>query len=134
MSTDLGTDLLTLPEAAKLLKVSTVTLGRWLKDGRLPAYRVGPRAVRIRRQDLDAMLTPARPQATPAPRKEGSMTIEQFKQYVSIPPTPEELARRQAVLARVLEHRKDINIAPLTTADLIHRAREEEYESYGHGR
>ena len=51
-------DLLTMTEAAKLLKVSTVTLKRWLKQGRLPAYHAGPRAIRIRRADLANVLTP----------------------------------------------------------------------------
>src|SRR5712691_8866958 len=44
---DLGAELFTVAEAAKLLKVSTTTLHRWLKQGRLHAYRVGPRAVRV---------------------------------------------------------------------------------------
>ncbi|MGI8643416.1 MAG: helix-turn-helix domain-containing protein [Thermomicrobiales bacterium] len=52
-------DFLTVPETAELLKVSAVTVSRWLKDGRLPAYKVGPRAVRIRRVDLDQLLVPA---------------------------------------------------------------------------
>jgi excisionase family DNA binding protein len=51
-------DLLTLPEAAKLLKVSVVTLRRWIKQGRLPAYHVGPRKVRIKRHDLTKAFTP----------------------------------------------------------------------------
>lgn len=52
-------ELLTVPEAAEVLKVSAVTVSRWLKQGRLPAYRVGPRAVRIRRSDIDDILAPA---------------------------------------------------------------------------
>jgi excisionase family DNA binding protein len=128
MAADLGSELLTIAESAKLLKVSPVTLGRWLKQGRLPAFHVGPRAVRIRRQDLAALLTP-----TGTARREGPrpMSIEQFKQTLATPPTPEELARRQALLARIIEHRKEFVIAPLTTADLVHHAREEEYQSYG---
>lgn len=55
------TDLLTIPEAAEVLKVSAVTVSRYLKQGRLPAFRVGPRAVRIRRGDLDRLLTPTGP-------------------------------------------------------------------------
>jgi excisionase family DNA binding protein len=51
-------DLLTLKEAAALLKVSVVTLRRWIKQGRLPAYHVGPRKVRIRRADLAKAFTP----------------------------------------------------------------------------
>jgi excisionase family DNA binding protein len=57
-ASDLGTDLLTIAEAAKLLKVSTATLHRWLKQGRLQAYHVGPRAVRIHRADLARLLVP----------------------------------------------------------------------------
>ena len=56
-------DLLTVPEAATVLKVSPVTVSRWLRQGRLPAYRLGPRAVRIRRADLAAVFSPARERA-----------------------------------------------------------------------
>jgi excisionase family DNA binding protein len=56
MNSDL--DLLTLTEAAKLLKVSVVTLRRWIKQGRLPAYHVGPRKLRIKRCDLTKAFTP----------------------------------------------------------------------------
>lgn len=51
-------DLLTTAEAATLLRVSPITIARWAKQGRLPSYRLGPRAVRFRRADLDAMLRP----------------------------------------------------------------------------
>jgi excisionase family DNA binding protein len=51
-------DLLTLTEAATLLKVSVVSLRRWIKQGRLPAYHVGPRKVRIKRSDLTKAFTP----------------------------------------------------------------------------
>jgi excisionase family DNA binding protein len=56
--TDHNSELLTIAEATRLLKVGRTTLHRWLKTGRLRAYHVGPKAVRIRRGDLDAMLTP----------------------------------------------------------------------------
>ena len=46
--------------AAKLLKVSRVTVHRWLKQGQLRAYHVGPRAVRINRQDLQRVIVPTR--------------------------------------------------------------------------
>lgn len=57
-ATDLEHELLTISEAAILLKVSTVTIQRWLKQGRLRAYHLGPRYIRIRRSDLDKILTP----------------------------------------------------------------------------
>ncbi|MFN8558270.1 MAG: helix-turn-helix domain-containing protein [Dehalococcoidia bacterium] len=40
-------DLLTLAEAARLLRVSRITVHRWVQRGRLPSYRVGPKAIRI---------------------------------------------------------------------------------------
>jgi excisionase family DNA binding protein len=58
MTNNPDTELLTIAEAAKILKVSSITLHRWLKTGRLPAYHVGPKAVRIRRADLQAVMTP----------------------------------------------------------------------------
>jgi excisionase family DNA binding protein len=51
-------ELLTMSEAAKALGVSIPTIKRWLKDGRIPTYRLGPRFVRIRRADLARALTP----------------------------------------------------------------------------
>lgn len=48
-------DLLTIAEAADLLSVSTVTVSRWRRQGRLPTLKVGPRAVRIRRADLEGL-------------------------------------------------------------------------------
>ena len=52
-------ELVTIAEATRLLKVGRTTLHRWLKSGRLRAYQVGPKAVRIRRGDLHAVMTPA---------------------------------------------------------------------------
>ena len=56
-------DLLTIAEAAEILKVSAVTVSRWRRQGRLPTLKIGPRAVRIRRADLDQV---SRPYSGPA--------------------------------------------------------------------
>jgi excisionase family DNA binding protein len=119
----------TVADAARLLQVSPSTVWRWIAAGRLPAQRLGPKTIRILPEDLDALRQPARPAPTRV-----SLTLEEFEAISDVPPSPEELARRQAVIARIIEHRKDFVITPLTTADLIHQAREEEYESYGRGR
>ncbi len=50
----------TVPEAATLLRVSRSTIWRWIEAGRLRAYRVGPRNVRIKREDLEDAVTPVR--------------------------------------------------------------------------
>jgi excisionase family DNA binding protein len=47
---------LTPQEVSELLQVSVQTVRRWIKKGKLPAYKVGPRMWRIRQIDLDAWL------------------------------------------------------------------------------
>ena len=52
-------DLLSLPETARLLRVSEDTVRRWIKDKKLPAQRIGtwPHGrLRIRRTDAEALL------------------------------------------------------------------------------
>ena len=46
---------LTIADAASLVRVSTKTVRRWIAEGRLPAQRYGPRLIRIRLGDLEAM-------------------------------------------------------------------------------
>lgn len=47
-------------EAARFLGVSETTIWRWIKQQRLPAYRVGPKTIRIKRADLEALPAPVR--------------------------------------------------------------------------
>lgn len=42
-------------EAAEYMRVNDSTIRRWINKGLLPAQRVGPRLLRIQRDDLDAM-------------------------------------------------------------------------------
>jgi excisionase family DNA binding protein len=51
---------LTVQEVSDLLRVSVYTVRRWIKDGALPAYKVG-RGWRIRDTDLDRWLDGRRP-------------------------------------------------------------------------
>lgn len=44
-------DLVKVKEAAEILKVTTVTIYGWIKDGTLTAYRFG-KTYRIKRADL----------------------------------------------------------------------------------
>jgi excisionase family DNA binding protein len=50
---------LTPQEVSDLLRVSVYTVRRWIKQGRLPAYKVG-RVWRIRESDLDTWLNEKR--------------------------------------------------------------------------
>jgi excisionase family DNA binding protein len=47
---------LTVADVAELLKLNPQTIRNWIDRGELPAVRVGPRRVRIRQSDLDALL------------------------------------------------------------------------------
>jgi excisionase family DNA binding protein len=47
-------NILTLEEAAELLKVSKATLRRWIKAGKIPTFQVG-RFYRIRESDIDKL-------------------------------------------------------------------------------
>ena len=52
-------ELLSVQEAADFLGLSVSTIRRYIRDGRLPAYRVaGERLLRIKRSDLEALLDP----------------------------------------------------------------------------
>lgn len=112
MSVDQTEELLTVKEAAAILKVSTMTITRWLRQGRLQAYHVGPRVIRIRRADLEGLLRPT--------------TAEE-----AIPPlTSKETARQAATLeragllrARILQRRGG---RPLpSSAELMARDRDQ---------
>src|SRR3954453_275507 len=54
--------LLTVPEASALLRVSQITIRRYIAGGQLPAVRVG-KGVRIQREALDQFLSPIAPRA-----------------------------------------------------------------------
>jgi excisionase family DNA binding protein len=53
-------DYLTPAEAARQLHVSVSTIWRWIEKGKLPAYRVGERSIRIKKQDLSKVITPVK--------------------------------------------------------------------------
>lgn len=50
--------LLTPAETATHARVDRSTVYRWIRTGQLRAVRVGPRAIRVRAEDLDELLTP----------------------------------------------------------------------------
>ncbi len=45
-------DFYSVAQAARLLGVSPSTIWRWIDAARLPAYRVGPKNIRIKKEDL----------------------------------------------------------------------------------
>lgn len=69
--------LLTVPEAAALLRVSQLTIRRYIAGGQLPAVRVG-KGVRIEREALDQFLSPVAPRTDgkTAAKSGGAFTME----------------------------------------------------------
>lgn len=51
-------EYLSLVTAAEILDVNERTVRNWIREGRIQSYRMGPRQIRIKRADLDALLKP----------------------------------------------------------------------------
>ncbi len=49
---------ITVAEAAKRCDVHPQTIRRWIKEGVLQGYRVGPRNLRVRTSDLASVVVP----------------------------------------------------------------------------
>lgn len=59
---------------------------------------------------------------------EEPMTTDHDARFTYTPPTPAELARRVAAVDRILATRATMpSIAPLTTADLVHLSRDDNF-------
>lgn len=58
VTTALDAQYVSVAEAADLLDVDPSTIRRWIEHGTLPAYRVGRRYVRIRKDDLSRVIAP----------------------------------------------------------------------------
>lgn len=120
MSKRTDSQFYTVPEAARVLDVSPVTIWRWIEADKLPAVRVGPRNIRVKKGDVESMIRPARAK---------EVTMERDRVQIE-PATGKELARRKALVDRILANRKERVIAPLTSAELVRKVREDERRSY----
>ena len=50
------TDLIPLKDVPKFLKVSKVTLWKWIKDGKVATVRLSPRKIYIRKEELERFI------------------------------------------------------------------------------
>ena len=119
MTTTEHQDYYTVSEAAAFLSVNPSTIWRWIKTGKLPAYRVayrvGHKNIRIKKQDLAAVIAPA---------KEVKMDKERGALFA--PPSQAELHRRQELVAQIMANRQQRDIRPLSSAELVELARKED--------
>jgi len=66
-------ELLTVEETAAMLRVSQVTVRRFIADGRLPAVKVG-RAIRVEKAEVERVARPAAVKSRPT-RREDSVPL-----------------------------------------------------------
>lgn len=121
---------LTVAEAATLLRVAPSTIRRWIKQGDVPAYRMGPRRVTLKRTDLDALVTPTHSNS----EKGDDVSHTDPGEIRTL--TPEEVRRRLKALARAERHAKELlarrgGIPLRPTLDIIHEMREERMRELG---
>jgi excisionase family DNA binding protein len=91
----------TVSEAARLLRVSVPTVWRWIDSGRLPAHRVGRRSIRIRKEDLAAVIRPARDEAMKELKQQDLQVIHLGRRPVDVENLLDSLRKGQEqILAR----------------------------------
>jgi excisionase family DNA binding protein len=106
--------MVTIAEAAKLLRVHTATIRRYISSGRLPAYRIGRRRLAVRRRDLDRLIEPRDTGDLPQPQgrgpyddlpaqngDDGSLAGDDGWLPIRTRLTPEEQRRGLAVMAEL---------------------------------
>ena len=93
-------DLLTVDETAALLRVSPITIRRFIASGRLPARRVG-RHIRVEREAAEALAEPvsAGEQTPPDTPSQPDWLRQALR-----PMTEEEIAQTLAALKQAEEH------------------------------
>src|SRR5215213_2480765 len=91
-------EFVTVAEAATLLRVAPSTIRRWIREGDVPAHRIGRRRVALRHADLARLITPARPAA------ESIDKVEVDEPVVGRRLTPEEVQQALEALDRARRH------------------------------
>jgi excisionase family DNA binding protein len=121
---------LTVAEAAKLLRVAPSTIRRWIRDGDVPAYRIGQRRLALKRADLTSLITPV---GSERGQDDGIAVAERFElprltieeQQRSL----DALERAEQLSREILERRGGKPLRP--SLDIIHETREERTRQLG---
>ena len=91
-------EFVTVAEAATLLRVAPSTIRRWIREGDVPAHRIGRRRVALRRADLANLITPARP----------GMDLADDQKWEPRRLTPEEQRQALEIMDRIQQRAKEI--------------------------
>jgi len=110
-SRDSRSGLMTVEQVADFLQLNKLTVYKYIRDGRLPAARLG-KAYRIRPADVDAFLERQmfRPRARPA----GQPQVVQGQARSQRPaPSSEEIAVAPRRESRAARERGEVSINPM---------------------
>lgn len=86
-----------MPQAAETLGVSVSTVWRWIRAGRLHAYRFGPKAIRLRTEDVRAAENAV--ERAPGRVSDSAFRVFSDRESAMRPMTPDERRRAWAALA-----------------------------------
>lgn len=120
-------EYLTVAEAAALLRVAPSTIRRWIREGDVPAHRLGRRRVGLRRHDLSQLIKPVQAEEALSRDTAGDDDPERIKRRKL---TDEEVERGLAAMDRAERHAKELLAARggelfPDSAEVIHRMRQE---------
>lgn len=105
MAIRLKDEYLTIPEAAEELGVAESTIRRWIRAGRLQAYRLGDRRILLKRVDLDGLIIPVRPGKLEIVDITDPADLERLRNRRL---TPDEKERAYAALDRLREREREL--------------------------
>lgn len=115
-------EYLSVAEAADRLRVAPSTIRRWIREGDLPAFRIGRRRVGLKRGDLDRLVTPVR--TTAYENQMSRITTDEPRRF-----TAEERRRGLEIMAELEQMAKAITAergAPFpSSTELLAQLREE---------
>lgn len=83
-------EYVTIAEAADIVGVARSTIRRWIREERIPAYRLGDRRITLKRDDLRRLYSPLHP-------------TDQLDDLQDIPPMSDEERRHALQVLRTVE-------------------------------
>lgn len=115
--------LCSVAEAARLLGVSPSTVWRWVDSGKLPALRVGPKAIRIRRADLESAVRENSEGTATRPLRMMDRVYTSIEE--ALQPLTDEEREAMRLTWEIAERTSLRKKVPDDSADIIREAREE---------
>ncbi len=110
----------TISEAARVLEVSRSTVWRWVRSGYLAARRIGPRTIRINREEVDRFMRPAQddgresrrtPEAVVRSSPDVVNESPRLRKDLKVEPPPDEVVKKRLAALEKLKELNDIWLA-----------------------